>query len=120
MHIAMLNDRRRTASFLAAIRRVVRPGDVVVDVGTGTGVLAIAAAQAGAARVYAVEATGIGKLAEANFRANGLQDRITLVPGWSMQVTLPERADVLVSEVIGKTPLVNKSSISPPMRERAS
>ena len=104
MHIAMLNDRRRTASFLAAIRRVVRPGDVVVDVGTGTGVLAIAAAQAGAARVYAVEATGIGKLAEANFRANGLQDRITLVPGWSMHVTLPERADVLVSEMIGNDP----------------
>ena len=100
----MLNDRRRTASFLAAIRRVVRPGDVVVDVGTGTGVLAIAAAQAGAARVYAVEATGIGKLAEANFRANGLQDRITLVPGWSMHVTLPERADVLVSEMIGNDP----------------
>ena len=104
VHIAMLNDRRRTASFLAAIRRVVRPGDVVVDVGTGTGVLAIAAAQAGAARVYAVEATGIGKLAKANFRANGLQDRITLVPGWSMHVTLPERADVLVSETIGDDP----------------
>ena len=104
VHISMLNDRRRTASFLAAIREVVRPGDVVVDVGTGTGVLAIAAAQAGAARVYAVEATGIGKLAEANFRANGLQDRITLVPGWSMHVTLPERADVLVSEVIGNDP----------------
>lgn len=100
----MLNDRRRTESFLAAVRQVVRPGDVVVDIGTGTGVLAIAAAQAGAARVYAVEATGIGKLAEANFRANGLQDRITLVPGWSMHVTLPERADVLVSEIIGNDP----------------
>lgn len=72
--------------------------------GTGTGALEIAAAQAGTARVYAVEAAGIGKLAEANFRANGLQDRITLVPGWSMHVTLPERADVLVSEMIGNDP----------------
>ena len=104
VHIALLNDRRRTEGFLAAIREVVRPGDVVVDLGTGTGVLAIAAAQAGAARVYAVEATGIGKLAEANFRANGLQDQITLVPGWSMTVDLPERADVLVGELIGNDP----------------
>ena len=104
IHIAMLNDRQRTTSFLAAIRQVVRPGDVVVDIGTGTGVLAIAAAQAGAARVYAVEATGIGKLAEANFRANGFEDRITLVTGWSMNVELPERADVLVSEIIGSHP----------------
>ena len=101
VHVAMLNDRQRTEGFLAAIRETVRPGDVVVDLGTGTGVLAIAAAQAGAARVYAVEATGIGKLAEANFRANGLQDRVTLVPGWSMDVDLPERADVLVCELIG-------------------
>ena len=104
IHIAMLNDRQRVTSFLAAVRQVVRPGDVVVDIGTGTGVLAIAAAQAGAARVYAVEATGIDKLAEANFRANGFEDRITLVTGWSMNVELPERADVLVSEIIGDHP----------------
>lgn len=104
LHIAMLDDRQRVTSLLAAISQVVRPGDVVVDIGTGTGVLAIAAAHAGAARVYAVEATGIGKLAEANFRANGFQDRITLVAGWSMNVELPERADVLVSEIIGNHP----------------
>lgn len=105
LHIGMLDDRQRVTSWLAAIRQVVRPGDVVVDIGTGTGVPAIAAAQAGAARVYAVEATGIGKLAEANFRANGFEDRITLVTGWSMNVELPERADVLVSEIIGNYPL---------------
>ena len=103
IHTAMLEDQQRVTSFLAAIRQVVRPGDVVVDIGTG--VLAIAAAHAGAARVYAVEATGIGKLAEANFRANGFEDQTTLVAGWSMNVELPERADVRVSEIIGRHPL---------------
>ncbi|MGH9602341.1 MAG: 50S ribosomal protein L11 methyltransferase, partial [Terriglobales bacterium] len=86
-------------------RRVVRPGDVVADRGTGTGVLAIGAAQAGARRVFAVEASGIGRLAEKMFRANGVEDRIELLAGWSTRLTLPEPADVLVTEMIGDDPL---------------
>jgi protein arginine N-methyltransferase 1 len=104
-HVAMLNDRARTSSFLAGISEVVTAGDVVVDIGTGTGVLAIAAARAGAKHVYAVEAGHIGRSAEAIFEANGLADRITLLQGWSTRITLPERADVLVSEIIGNHPL---------------
>jgi predicted O-methyltransferase YrrM len=105
IHVRMLNDRTRTASFLAAIREVIRPGDIVVDIGTGTGIFAIAAAQAGAAHVYAIEASAIGRLARAAFEANGLADRITLIEGWSTQVTLPERADVLISEMVGNDPM---------------
>ncbi len=102
---AMLQDRRRTEAFLTAIREVVRPGDVVVDIGTGTGVLAIAAARAGARRVYAVEAGGIAEIARAMFAANGVADRVTVLRGWSTQMTLPERADVLTTEIIGHDPL---------------
>ncbi|MDP2325932.1 MAG: 50S ribosomal protein L11 methyltransferase, partial [Gammaproteobacteria bacterium] len=108
VHIAMLNDRERTGRYLEAIRATVRPGDVVVDMGTGSGVMAVAAAQAGAARVYAIEATGIAKAALRIFEANGVADRITLVEGYSTQIELPERADVLISEVIGNEPLGEK------------
>ncbi len=104
VHIQMLNDRRRTAKFIAGIKEVVRPGDVVVDVGTGSGVLAAAAAQAGAARVYAIEASEIADVAQAVFRANNVDDRVTLIRGWSTQIDLPERADVMVSEIIGNDP----------------
>jgi hypothetical protein len=101
IHIEMLDDEVRTSSFLAAIREVVRPGDVVLEIGTGTGVLAIGAARAGARRVYAVERTAIRESAKALFLANDVGDRVTLLTGHSSRVDLPERANVLVSEVIG-------------------
>ncbi|HEX9821811.1 MAG TPA: 50S ribosomal protein L11 methyltransferase [Methylomirabilota bacterium] len=104
-HIAMLNDRSRTAAYLAAIGEVVRPGDVVVDIGTGTGVLAVAAARAGARHVYAIEASGIADVTRAVLAANDVADRVTLLRGWSTQLDLPETADVLVSEIIGDDPL---------------
>ena len=105
VHIQMLNDRVRTTNFIKAIREVVQFDDVVVDIGTGTGVLAIAAAQAGARHVYAIEATGISEAARAMIEANGMRHRISLIEGWSTRVSLPEPADVLISEVIGNDPL---------------
>ena len=104
-YVGLLEDRRRTESFLAGVKAVVRPGDVVLDLGTGIGLLAIAAAQAGASRVYALEPTGIGTLAKANFQANGYGDRITLITGLSTEVELPERADVLLSDLVSNDPL---------------
>jgi hypothetical protein len=105
IHIAMLDDRRRTAAFIEALGDIVTENDVVVDIGTGTGILAAAAARAGARRVYALEATPIAGRARALLRANGLQDRVTLVEGWSTKVELPERADVAVTEILGDEPL---------------
>jgi len=103
--VLMLDDATRTSSYLQAIAQVVRPGDVVVEVGTGTGVLSVAAARAGAARVYAIEASSIGRNAREVFAANGVADRVTLVEGLSSRVSLPERCDVLISEIIGRDPL---------------
>jgi protein arginine N-methyltransferase 1 len=104
IHTRMLNDRGRTEAFIAGVRKVVREGDVVLEIGTGTGVLAVAAARAGARRVYAVEASAIADVAQATFERNGVADRVTLIRGWSTGIELPERADVLVSEIIGDDP----------------
>ena len=103
-HGRMLHDSRRTKDYLAAIAAAVRPQDVVLDIGTGSGILAVAAARAGARRVYAVEASDIVGVAERVFAVNGVDDRVTLVAGWSRQIELPEPADLLVSEVIGSEP----------------
>jgi precorrin-6B methylase 2 len=104
-HINMLDDVTRTERFIAAIGAIVRPGEVVVDIGTGTGVLAMAAARAGADHVYAIEAGAIAEHAEQVIAANGYADRITVLRGWSTTVSLPCRADLLITETIGSEPL---------------
>jgi precorrin-6B methylase 2 len=104
-HARMLHDDRRTRHYLTALSEAVGPGDVVVDIGTGSGVLAVAAARAGARHVYAIEASDIARVAERVFAINGVQDKVTLIPGWSRQIELPELADVLVAEIIGNEPL---------------
>ena len=103
-HARMLHDDRRTGDFLEALAEAVQPGDVVLDIGTGSGVLAIAACRAGARRVYAVEASDIAEVADRVFAVNGVEDKVTLIPGWSRRIELPEPADVLVSEIIGNEP----------------
>lgn len=104
IHIFMLNDKERTESFIQAIKETVTEHDVVVDLGTGTGILAVAAARAGANHVYAIEAGEMADVAQAVFDANGVAEKITLIRGWSTQIELPEKADVIISEIIGNDP----------------
>ena len=102
--VRMLHDKTRTGGFLRAIKARVKPSDVVLDIGTGTGILAIAAAKAGAKHVYAIELSGMADVAEAMIAVNGLADRITLLRGESQNIELPQKADVLVTEIIGDAP----------------
>lgn len=105
IHLRMLRDRARTEGFREAIARRVQPGAVVVDVGTGTGVLATFAARAGADRVYAIEASSMAAVARRIVDEAGIGDRVEVIRGRSFAVTLPRRADLLVTETIGNDPL---------------
>jgi len=97
----MLADEVRTSSFLRAIMEVVEPGDVVVDIGSGTGVLSLFAAMAGASRVYSIEREPVIEVAREIAERSGLSERITFIAGSSFEVEIPERADVLITETIG-------------------
>jgi enediyne biosynthesis protein CalE3 len=99
-HQGMLADVERVDRYREAIHEVVQPGDVVVDVGAGTGLLSYFACQAGAARVYAIDRGPVLRLAAELCRANGFEDRVVLVAADSSEVTLEEPADVLVSETL--------------------
>jgi predicted RNA methylase len=101
VHRTMIRDQVRTMALKRAIEAVVRPGDVVLDVGAGSGVLSMFAARAGAARVYAVEQTSIAVLAQELVAANGLSDVIEVIQGDVMDIDPPGRVDVIVSEWLG-------------------
>ena len=101
-HRLMVGDAVRVSAFQKAIHAVVKPGHVVVDLGTGTGLLAFFACQAEARKVYAIEREQeMLAVAEAVARANGWADRIRFLSGHSTALDIPETADVVVSETIG-------------------
>lgn len=99
-HASLLADVGRVDRFREAVHEVVRPGDVVVDLGTGTGLLAYFACQAGAARVFAIEEGPVVDLAREIAMVNGFDDRVEFFDDRSYRVELPERADVLISETL--------------------
>ena len=100
-HRYYLADHPRIDAFRRAIREVVRPGAVVADLGSGTGILGLLACEAGAGRVYSIETTGMIELARSIAARNGFADRLRVVHGESRQVELPEPVDVLVCDRIG-------------------
>lgn len=101
-HRLYLSDRARVSGFASAIAEVVKPGDVVLDLASGTGILGLLACRAGAARVYAIDGGGMAQPARAIARENGLDGRIQIINGFSLHVDLPERADVLLTDQIGR------------------
>lgn len=100
-NLSMLTDQARTAAYRRAIAQTVRGDNVVVDLGTGSGVLAFFACQAGARKVYAIESEEVIDMARQICLNNGFQDRLVFVHDHSFRVELPEKADVIVTETLG-------------------
>ena len=103
-HLPMLADAKRNAAYERAIKAVVSPDDIVLDIGTGSGILAMMAARSGAKHVYAVESnTILASSAREIITLNGYEDQVSIIEKHSSQIIIgrdmPEKADVLVTEI---------------------
>jgi protein arginine N-methyltransferase 1 len=96
----MLADRVRMDFYHAAIARHIRAGDRVVDLGTGTGILAAFASRRGAAKVYALDHSAILEQAKRLAAANGIE-RVEFLSMHSTEFTVDEPVDVILHEQMG-------------------
>src|SRR5271165_7114474 len=106
---AMIADAGRFGAYAKAIARAVRPGDTVVEIGCGPAVFSLLACQAGARRVFAIETEECIHFARELAAANGFADRIEFFQCDSRKVDLPERANVIISDIRGALPLHDNS-----------
>lgn len=111
IHEEMIKDRVRTETYRAAIlnNKHLFEGKIVLDVGCGTGILSMFAAQAGAKHVYGIDCSSIIEQAKKIVKINGFENQITLIKGKVEEVELPfpehkenlKQVDIIISEWMG-------------------
>lgn len=105
----MIADAPRMDAYVSALRQSIKPDSVVVDLGCGPGFFAILACRLGARRVFAIEPSNSIQVGRDAAREYGFNDRIEFIQELSTKVTLPEQADVIVSDLRGVLPWFQQS-----------
>lgn len=103
-YVQMIKDDARMKAYEAALRRLVKPGMRVLDLGAGLGVFALWALRLGAGKVYAVDPAPILSVADRLAKGNGLPARLVSIQNSSKAVDLPEPVDLVVSDLHGILP----------------
>ena len=110
IHEKMLADQVRTEAYRAAIEKYVKPSDVVVDLGAGTGILSFLAAQKKPKKIFALEKTDIIEKAKLIAKYNKI-DNIIFIKKDSRKLTLPKKANIILHDQIGNF-LFNEGMVS--------
>jgi hypothetical protein len=105
-YLGMAADRTRRNAFMAGLEATIKPGFSFVDLGAGPALFSLVAARLGADPIYAIEPDASLKTGEELARANGLESRIHFIRDLSTNVTLPERANVIMADLAGAVPLL--------------
>lgn len=106
---AMIADAHRAQPWGNALQKAVKPGSVVLEIGTGAGYFAFLAVQFGAARVYAVEPDNSIEVARLCARDVPGSERITWIQGLSTAIDLPEKVDIVIGDLHGMFPFYNSN-----------
>lgn len=100
-----MTDSVRMQAYAAALKAVIKPDSVVLDIGAGSGIFSLLACKYGASHVYAVEPDDAIHVAQKIAVANGFSDRLTIFQDISTNIELPEKANVIVSDLRGILPI---------------
>jgi protein arginine N-methyltransferase 1 len=100
----MIADKVRMDPYAHALKAMVTSDSFVLDIGAGAGIHALLACKFGARQVYAIETNDAIHLARKLAQVNGFSDRIDFIQDASTNVTLPEKADLIVSDLRGALP----------------
>lgn len=103
---SMIRDKVRVDAYYRALKTTVKEGDLVLDVGAGTGIFAQLACEFGAKNVYAVEPNEVIDIGEMIADANGLSSKIKFLKGTVDQLYIDTQVDVVVSDLRGRLPLI--------------
>jgi SAM-dependent methyltransferase len=100
-HWGYLADPIRLERFRRAIGSVVKPGDVIADLGCGSGILTLLSLEAAAGHVYAIDSSPMLRVARESISRCGFGDRVSFIQGRSQNLELPERVDVVLCDHVG-------------------
>ena len=107
--VSLLSHRSRLSKFQRALQKVVQPESRVVDIGTGTGILALIAARAGAKSVTAVEVNGKSlNYARKAAQINGLSQRVSFIESHFEDYVPEEQADIVICEMLSSMLLIEQ------------
>ena len=101
-HRTLMDDPIRMSAYDRAIRALVKPGDVVLDVGCGAGILSMLAARRGAARVHGVEVASVAGLARQIAAHNGLSEQVIIHAEDIVTMAPVEPVDLVLGEFMGR------------------
>lgn len=105
----MVADRVRMNAYAESLRRSITADSIVMDIGAGTGIWSLLSCKYGARHVYAIEPDDSILVARELAKANGFADRITFLQALSTEIELPERADIIVSDLRGTIPFFEQN-----------
>lgn len=99
-----MSDTIRVGAYREVLKKFINPDSVVVDIGAGIGTLTLLACKFGARKIYAIEPDPLIQVARELVEANGFSDRVEFIQAMSTSVDLPEKADLVISDLRGSSP----------------
>ena len=104
-HLSMMNDKLRNTAYLDALKLAIGEDDLVLEIGTGSGLLSMMAANSGANNIITCEASAtIAKVAKKIIQKNNYGEKISVINKKSTDLIigkdLPRKADIVISEIL--------------------